>query len=116
MLKVRLQRQGRRNLAHYRVVIADAHAPVRGKFIEKVGWYNPHTKQINLNQDRILNWLNSGAKPSNTVAKLLTKVGLEHKLIVVKIKSPRQPKASTDKSVANVAPEPSKSVQGQPEL
>lgn len=115
MLKVRLQRQGRRNMAHYRVVITDAHAPVRGKFIEKVGWYNPHTKQIDLQKDRILHWLNQGAKPSNTVAKLLKKVGLEHELIVVKIKLPRQPKSSTDKPLANSAPEPSRPVHEPPE-
>lgn len=113
MLRVRLQRQGRCNLAHYRVVVADAHAPVRGKFIEKVGWYNPHTKQIDLRKDRILNWLDRGAKPSNTVAKLFKKSGLVHKLIIIKIKPPRQPKTSTGKSVANALPEAPQPIHNQ---
>lgn len=95
MLRIRLQRTGRRNLAHYRIVVAPNRAPVKGKFVERVGWYNPHSKEIGFQKDRILYWLNVGARPSNTVSKLLDKNKFKHNLIVVKIRPPR--KSKTDK-------------------
>lgn len=102
MLKIRLQRTGRRNLAHYRLVVTEKTAPVKGRFIERVGWYNPHSKAIGLRQDRILSWLNNGAKPSSSVAKLLTRENITHRLIQVKVKSPKADKTE-NKQTATVS-------------
>lgn len=94
MLKIRLQRAGRRNLPHYRVVLADAHAPVKGKFIKKLGYYDPGTKKLGLDKEAVLSWLNRGAKPSNTAARLLLKEGLKHKHIFYVKAKPKPIKSS----------------------
>lgn len=76
--RIRLQRRGRKNYAFYSIVIADQRAPRDGKFIEKIGTYNPNTKPatIDLNFDRALEWLLKGAQPSDTVRSILSRQGV----------------------------------------
>lgn len=83
MLRIRLTRTGRKNRPHYRVVVAEHSAPIKGKFIEILGSFDPRTKKIQLKKEEIMAWLKKGAKPSNTVAKLLKREGLKHKSITV---------------------------------
>lgn len=83
MLRIRLTRTGKRHQPHYRIVVAEHTAPVKGKFIESLGHYNPRSKELVVNSEQTTAWLNKGAQPSNTVARLLTKSGMAHKLIVV---------------------------------
>lgn len=71
MLRIRLHRRGKRNYATYRVVIAEQHAPVGGKFIADLGFYNPHTDEFKVNADHVKSWMTKGAQPSNTVHNLL---------------------------------------------
>src|SRR3989304_5676832 len=84
MLTIRLRRTGKKGQPSYRIVVANKSATIYGKYLEMVGNFNPHTKAIVLDNQKILDWLNKGAKPSNTVAKILIKEGLKHKLIVIK--------------------------------
>lgn len=84
MLKIRLTRVGKKKQPHYRVVIAEHSAPIKGKNIEIVGNYNPFTKKFIFNLEKIKYWLSKGAKPSNTVAKLLNREGIKHKSIKIK--------------------------------
>ena len=74
MVKIRLARRGRKKLAMYDVVVADARAPRDGRFIEKLGTYNPLTvpAKIELNNDRAFHWLMQGAQPSDTVKNMLS--------------------------------------------
>lgn len=81
MLVIRLRRAGRKHDPHYRIVIAEHTAPVQGKFIADVGHYHPKSKQIGLQKDQFLNWLEKGATPSNTIAKLATREGITHKQV-----------------------------------
>lgn len=76
--KIRLQRHGRRNYAFYHIVIADSRAPRNGKFIERIGIYNPNTNPatIKLKFDRALYWLNVGAQPTNTTKNILSNEGV----------------------------------------
>ena len=76
--KIRLQRFGRKGYAFYQVVVADSRAPRDGKFIERVGSYNPHTNPatIDLNFDRALYWLQVGAQPTDTVRTILSREGV----------------------------------------
>jgi small subunit ribosomal protein S16 len=76
--KIRLQRFGRKNYAFYQIVIADSRAPRDGKFIERVGSYNPNTNPatIDLKFDRALYWLQTGAQPSNTARTILSREGV----------------------------------------
>lgn len=77
MVVLRLTRIGKKKQAQYRVVVADSKRFVNSKFIAIVGWYNPHTKESELKKDEILAWLEKGAQPSNTVAKILTAQGVK---------------------------------------
>lgn len=71
MLRIRLSRAGKRNNPVYKIVVAEHHRPVKGKFIEQVGLYNPLTKEKTFKEDRIAYWLSVGAKPSQTVHNIL---------------------------------------------
>lgn len=84
MLKIRLRRIGKKHQPFYRIVICEHTTSVKGSYLVKLGHYNPKTKEIVLNKEETLNWMNKGAKPSNTVAKLLKKEGVQHKSIVIK--------------------------------
>jgi len=77
MLRIRLQRIGRRNDPSFRVVVAEhTCGPKSGKFVERVGSRNPKTKETNLNAERIKYWLSVGAKASDTVHNLLVSAGI----------------------------------------
>lgn len=76
--KIRLARHGRKGRPFYHVVIADSRAPRDGKYIEKVGTYNPNTNPatIDLNFDRALYWLQCGAQPTDTAKRILSYKGV----------------------------------------
>jgi small subunit ribosomal protein S16 len=75
-VKIRLKRFGTKRRPYYRIVVMDTRAPRDGRALEEVGFYHPievEEKQINLKEDRIRDWLDKGAQPSDTVRKLLNK-------------------------------------------
>lgn len=76
--RIRLQRHGHKGYAFYHIVIADSRAPRDGKFIERIGSYNPNTDPatIDLNFDRALYWVQTGAQPSDTVRNILSGQGV----------------------------------------
>ena len=76
--KIRLQRHGRKNYAFYPIVIADSRAPRDGRFIERIGSYNPNTNPatITLNFERALYWVTVGAEPTDTVRSILSNEGV----------------------------------------
>jgi len=76
--KIRLQRGGRKNYAFYSIVIADVRAPRDGKFTEKIGTFNPNTNPatVDLNFERALYWVETGAQPTDTVRNILKREGV----------------------------------------
>ncbi|MDR0430221.1 MAG: 30S ribosomal protein S16 [Tannerellaceae bacterium] len=76
--KIRLQRHGRKGYAFYKIVVADSRAPRDGRFIERIGSYNPNTNPatIDLDFDRALYWLQVGAQPTDTTRSILSKEGV----------------------------------------
>ncbi len=78
MVKIRLARRGRKKLAMFDVIVADARAPRDGRFIEKIGTYNPLTTPatINLDDQLAFEWLMKGAQPSDTVKAMLSYRGI----------------------------------------
>ena len=76
--KIRLQRGGRKGYAFYGIVIADVRAPRDGKFTEKIGTFNPNTNPatVDLNFDRALYWVETGAQPTDTVRNILKSEGV----------------------------------------
>jgi small subunit ribosomal protein S16 len=77
-VKIRLARHGAKKRPFYRIVVADNESPRDGRFLEKVGTYNPlqDPAEVTLNTDRIQYWLQQGAVPTDTVKNLLKKEGV----------------------------------------
>ncbi|WP_298740684.1 30S ribosomal protein S16 [uncultured Chitinophaga sp.] len=89
-VKIRLQRHGAKKRPFYFIVVADARAPRDGKFIQKIGTYNPLTvpASINIDTEKALRWLQKGAQPTDTVRRILSFKGvlyLKHLLRGVKL-------------------------------
>ncbi len=80
-LKIRLARGGSKKRPFYRIVVADSHSPRDGRFIEKVGTYNPmlakdSADRVSIDTDRVRHWLSVGAQPTDRVARFLDAAGL----------------------------------------
>ncbi len=78
-VKIRLRRMGQKKAPFYRVIVADSRAPRDGRFIEEIGYYDS-TKDpsvIKIDEEKAKKWLSQGAKPTETVAKLLKIAGVE---------------------------------------
>jgi len=71
MVKIRLSRIGRKKVPVYRIVVIDSRKARDGKHIDSVGHYDPRTKELKINRDRIEYWISKGAQPSNRVAKII---------------------------------------------
>ena len=80
-VKIRLARHGKKGFAFYHIVAADSRAPRDGKFIEKLGTYNPNTNPatINLDFEKALGWLQKGAQPTDTCRAILSYKGVLYK-------------------------------------
>lgn len=74
-VRIRLARRGRKKRPFYQIVVADSEAPRDGRFIERIGTYNPlpETAEFHLNAERFKYWTDNGAKPSDTVRSLMKK-------------------------------------------
>lgn len=77
-LKIRLRKKGRKKLAFYDIVVADERSPRDGRFIEKIGSYNPnvHPYSVIVNEKLALKWLLYGAKPTDTVKNIFHRLGI----------------------------------------
>ena len=75
MVKIRLQRQGKKKAPFYHVVVADSRSPRDGKIIEKIGTYDPMTEPatINIDKEKVEAWIKNGAKPTDSVKMLIEK-------------------------------------------
>lgn len=80
-VKIRLQRKGKKGKPYYHIIVADARARRDGKYIEKIGNYNPTTNPatINLDVDKAVKWLNNGAQPTDTARAILSYKGALYK-------------------------------------
>jgi small subunit ribosomal protein S16 len=97
-LKIRLARGGAKKRPFYSIVIADSRSPRDGRFIEKVGTYNPmldrgHAERVTLKEERIKHWLGVGALPTDRVTKFLGDAGLIEKVTPRETPIKSQPKA-----------------------
>lgn len=95
MLAIKFKRIGKKHQPSFRLVIAEKRSKVKGKFIDDIGWYNPLNKKFNLNKEKIIHWLNVGAKPTDSVYNLLVKDGvIKGRKIAVHKKSKVQPQGA----------------------
>lgn len=79
MVKIRLRRDGAKKSPYYTMVVADSRYPADGRFIEKVGVYNPMTEPavLDIDKEKVLDWIKKGAKPTDTACALIKKAGIE---------------------------------------
>ena len=77
MVRIRLRRVGLKHQPSYRIIVADKEAPRDGRFLEIIGFYNPRTdpSTISIKEDRLFEWMNKGAQPSDSVIQLIKSVG-----------------------------------------
>ncbi len=77
-VKIRLTRMGAKKQPFYRIIVADSRSPRDGRFIEKIGLYDPKSdpSKIEVDREKALEWIKKGAKPTDTVQKLFDKIGL----------------------------------------
>jgi len=105
-VKIRLTRMGRRNAPYFRVVVADSRFQRDGRFLEILGYYQPLNKegkdQIKVSEEKALLWLSRGARPSETVRSLLSKLG-----IMKKFHESRKPKKPQNPPIEQPKPEAS---------
>jgi len=81
-VRIRLKRFGSKRRPYYRIVVMDSRSPRDGRTIEEVGFYHPieiEGKQIQVKEERVRDWLNKGAQPSDTVRKLLNNINFRIK-------------------------------------
>lgn len=101
MVKIRLRRMGARGRPSYRIVVADSRSPRDGAFIEVIGHYNPLTdpETFDIDKEKVSKWLGCGAKPTQTVERLLVKSGLQEKkerVLSTKAKKKAQPESPAE--------------------
>lgn len=84
--KIRLQRKGRKKMPYYYIVVADSRSPRDGKFIERIGSYNPNTNPATIDMDgeRALDWVMKGAQPTDTVRAILSYKGIMYRKHLLK--------------------------------
>jgi len=120
MVKIRLRRVGAKKKPQYRLVVADARSPRDGAFIDIIGHYNPLTdpETVVIAEDKARHWLERGAQPTDTAARLLAKVGIIEESKARKEKTEAvitvKPKASKKKAKAGVT-EKSETSKKEPE-
>ncbi|MBR5227215.1 MAG: 30S ribosomal protein S16 [Clostridia bacterium] len=79
MVKIRLRRDGAKKAPYYTMVVADSKYPMDGRFIEKIGTYNPmvEPKEIKIDEEKVREWISKGAKPTDTAKALIAKAGIK---------------------------------------
>lgn len=87
-VKIRLNRMGAKKNPFYRVVVADSRSPRDGRFIEIIGNYDPSKQpaEVSIDEAKVLDWMNKGAQPTDTVKNLLSKQGIMAKFAEAKAK------------------------------
>ena len=107
-LKIRLSRGGAKKRPFYRIVVADSRSPRDGRFIERLGFYNPmvgkdHPERIRFDEDRVKHWLSQGARPSDRVARFLGEAKILEMPKVPEQTKKNQPKAKAQERMKEAA-------------
>ena len=111
MVRIRLRRVGSKGKAFYKIIVADQRSPQKGKYLEEVGTYDPHTNpaSVNLKEAKITDWISKGAQPSESVFKIFNIAGYNNggkiqPLILKKNKSKKSPEQEVESAPAEEAP------------
>ena len=111
-VRIRLQRHGKKKRPFYRLVAADSRSQRDGRFIERIGYYDPMTDPANIviDAEKALKWLRTGAQPSDTAKNLMSKVGVWEQFINEKqghpLPTPETESTATSEEATDAAEEP----------
>ena len=97
MLMLKLKKKGKRDTASMRLIASDKRSKLDGKYVDDLGWFNPHSDDHSLDKDRIEHWLKSGAKPTAAVHNLLVRAKI---ISASKIAVHKKAKVKKDESAA----------------
>jgi small subunit ribosomal protein S16 len=119
MLSIRMRPVGKKHQRSYRIVVDERRHKLQGKNVEDLGWYNPHTKNFDLKNDRLLHWIQAGAQPSDSVHNLLVRARvIKGKKIPTHNSKPAEPEPAkaTESAVpvSEAAPAPAAPVSADP--
>lgn len=108
MLAIKLRPVGKKKQISYRVVVMEKKSKLVGKFIEDLGWYNPHTNLFSLKNERVEHWIKSGAQPTDSIHNILVKAKLQEGPKIAKHgKSKKEaPKEESNKEQEEIKTEP----------
>jgi small subunit ribosomal protein S16 len=95
MLAIKLRRIGKKRQASFRVVLMEKRSKLSGKFVEDLGWFNPHTDKFEIKKERAEYWLQVGAKPTDSVHNIFVRAGI---LKAAKIPVHKKSKKATDET------------------
>ncbi|MBI4087463.1 MAG: 30S ribosomal protein S16 [Candidatus Liptonbacteria bacterium] len=115
MLAIKLQRIGKKHQPHFRIVVAEKRSRLIAPPVEDVGSYNPFTKAVSAEKERVAYWIKSGAKPTPTVWNLLVKAGaVSGPKIAIKINKPEKVEAPAATAATPETVAPTAEVSGTP--
>ena len=102
MLVLKLRRTGKKHQPSYRLIVNERRSKVDGRNVDSLGWYNPQTKEYQLNKERVLHWIKNGAQKTDTVHNLLIRAGIiTGNKIAVNKKSKEVDQIKTQKNMEN---------------
>ena len=111
MVRIRLRRVGSKGKAFYKIIVADQRSPQKGKYLEEIVTYDPHTNpaSVNLNETKVSEWISKGAQPSDSVYKIFHIAGYDNggkikPLILKKNKAKKSPEQEIEAPKAEEAP------------
>ena len=106
MLAIKLRRQGKKHQASFRVVVAERRSKLGGKFVDDLGWYDPHSKNFEIKKEKVEHWLKVGAKPTDSAHNLLVRAGvIDEPKIAVHSTKKKKPADAEEEVVAAPATE-----------
>ncbi len=104
MLAIKLQRIGKKHQPHFRIVVAEKRSKLIAPPVEDLGSYNPFTKAVSAEKERVAYWIKSGAKPTPTVWNLLVKAGaVSGPKVAIKIRKPKKVEATAEAPATTAA-------------
>lgn len=96
MLAIKFRRQGKKHQASYRIVVAEKRSKMRGRFVDDLGWFDPHSKKFDIKKEKVEHWMKVGAKPTDSVHNLLVRAEvIKAPKISVHSRKPKKSKKET---------------------
>ena len=98
MLAIKFKRIGKKHQASFRIIVTEKRSKLQGRYVDDLGWFNPHNDQFNINKERASHWLKNGAQPTDSIHNLLVRASV--------IKGPKRPVHKVSKASSGLKTKP----------